>query len=265
VKILVTFAVDAEFGPWRKRHKFTRTRVGNMNCFSGTVGGIEADVLITGIGSRSESSAMAFFIMQSAPGQEYDACVSSGLTGALRSGHVIGEILAASRVIVKANSRESASTNGITANEALLRWAGECGATIGGPFLTVDHIVATVAEKLDLSGMAQAVEMESYHVLQAACVFGVRRIAIRAVSDLATEELPLDLGLLVDERGTVKIGAVVRQVLRRPMAIPALVRLGWNSQKSARSLARFLDKYFEKMSAFRLQVDASRVPIGTTT
>jgi nucleoside phosphorylase len=265
VKILVTFAVDAEFAPWRKRHKFARVRVGNMNCFRSTIAGIEVDVLITGMGSESESSAMAFFIMQSSPGQEYDACVSSGLTGALRSGHAIGEILAAPRVIVKANLQENATASGITANEALLRWAGECGATIGGPFLTVDHIVATAAEKLDLSATAEAVEMESYRVLQAACVFGVRRIAIRAISDLASEELPLDLGSMVDERGAVKIGAVVRQVLRRPMAIPGLVRLGWNSQKSARSLARFLDKYFVKMSAFRLQVDAARVPIGTTT
>jgi nucleoside phosphorylase len=259
VRILVTFAVDAEFAPWRKRHKFQRDRVGNMTFYRDLIAGIETDVLLTGIGKKNASGALTFLMMQTTgKSREYDVCVSAGLAGALRKGHSIGEILAAPRVINEKEVAERSNKSGISANGALLQWAGECGATAAGPFLTVDRLVATAAEKERLSEYAEAVEMESSEVLLGACVWGIRGIAIRAISDLENEDVPLDLTSAVSDEGTVRKGKVLRQVSRRPNAIPGLIRLAWNSNRSARALASFLDRYLVKMSEFRLQVDGWR-------
>jgi nucleoside phosphorylase len=263
VKILVTFAVDAEFAPWRKRHKFTPARVGNMTFYVGLIAGIETHVLLTGIGSKRAESVITFFILQG--DKEYEACISAGLAGALRVGHKIGEILAAPGVVEEKIIHESPEDGGIPANEPLLQLAKQCGATAAGKFLTVDHLVATVEEKTKLSAFAEAVEMESYAVVQSALMWVVRGIAIRAISDLEDENLALDLTSAISESGIVRKREVLRQVLRHPLAIPGLLRVGWNSQKSARSLARFLDRYVTALSGYRAQIEAVRMEMEPAT
>jgi adenosylhomocysteine nucleosidase len=263
VKILVTFAVDAEFAPWRKRHKFTAARVGNMTFHISSIAGIETHVLLTGIGSRRAESVLTFLLLQA--DKEYEACISAGLAGALRAEHRIGEILAAPRVVEEKTLHNSPENGGIPASEPLLQLAKQCGATSSGKFLTVDHLVATVEEKTKLSAFADAVDMESYAVVRSALAWVVRGIAIRAISDLATENLSLDLTSAIDDSGMVEKRKVLKEVLRHPLAIPGLVRLGWNSQKSARALARFLDRYVTALSKYRPEIEAVRTEMQPAT
>jgi hypothetical protein len=90
----------------------------------------------------------------------------------------------------------------------------------------------------------------------------VRGIAIRAISDLETENLALDLTSAINDSGIVEKREILKKVLRNPSAIPGLVRLGWNSQKSARSLARFLDRYVTALSKYRPEIEAVRMEMS---
>ena len=75
--------------------------------------------------------------------------------------------------------------------------------------------------------------MESLYVLAAAWQHGVRSIAIRAISDAADSNLPLDFDRVFSERGEVSVPKVIGQVVRRPGLLPGLLRLANESERAA--------------------------------
>jgi hypothetical protein len=81
-------------------------------------------------------------------------------------------------------------------------------------------------------------------------------IAIRAISDTADEDLPLDFGQVVTDSGDLSVARLAGQIIRNPSAIPGLVRLGRRSEEAAKRLADFLDAYMAAL-ACRPQVVAS--------
>jgi adenosylhomocysteine nucleosidase len=93
------------------------------------------------------------------------------------------------------------------------------------------------------------VDMESVYVLAAAWQHGARAIAIRAVSDAADSDLPLDFNRVFSERGGVSVPKVVGQLVRRPGRLPGLLRLANDSERAASALAQFLDAYLLQMEA----------------
>jgi nucleoside phosphorylase len=251
LKILVTFAVDAEFAPWRKRHGFESVIVGKLKAFRAVIRGVETNVLITGIGpSNAAASTMVYFIMQSAENEEMDACISAGLVGVLRPGHSIGKPLAARSVGMSLEDNKGSQPD-LLSNDLLLRLAAEHGVVPVEKFLTVDHIIQTAKEKLKLSQISEAVEMESYEVFKSAAAWGVPVVAIRSVSDLEGEDLPIDLSDAVDTQGQVSSLKVLLLVAKHPLAIPRFARFARNSRKAAFFLANFLDRYVSALDAHR--------------
>ena len=115
-------------------------------------------------------------------------------------------------------------------------------------FLTSDHVVRTVAEKKALAPFADAVEMESFGVLSAAAAQGKSAVAIRVISDDVRNDMPAIVDTAVDEMGNVKIAGVARYVVRHPLQLPALIRLGRDSKTAAEALAHFLEAFIKKLS-----------------
>ena len=72
-------------------------------------------------------------------------------------------------------------------------------------------MISTAEEKRYLGESADAVEMESFEVLRAAAASGVPAVAIRAISDLAGEDLPLGMNGIFTDEGQVSISRVVRK------------------------------------------------------
>ncbi|HZC66366.1 MAG TPA: hypothetical protein VE545_07315, partial [Candidatus Dormibacteraeota bacterium] len=106
-----------------------------------------------------------------------------------------------------------------------------------------EAIVATSLEKESLASTASVVEMESTHVLAAAQNRQIPAVAVRAISDIAEEDLPLDFNKIVDERGHLKVGGLLKEVALHPYRLPLLIRFGQHSRAAAVSLANFLDRY----------------------
>ena len=133
----------------------------------------------------------------------------------------------------------------ITADGGLLVAAEKSDIRVIERLLSSSNMVVTAEGKSRLGSMAEAVEMESFAVLTEATSRNVPAIAIRAISDAADEDLPMDFSRALDHEGKVNGSKVARSLARAPHKLPALLRLGCNSRRAAAKLAEFLDAYIQ--------------------
>jgi hopanoid-associated phosphorylase len=106
-----------------------------------------------------------------------------------------------------------------------------------GAIMASTRIVGTRAEKRALAeGGALAVDMESGAVAAVAREFGLPFLVLRAVADRADDEIPpAAAAALLPGQGA---RAFTLALMRRPQAVPALVRLGWRTGIGLRALSR---------------------------
>ena len=233
MRILVTFAVEAEFAPWRELRAFEKVRAEEMDYFSSEINGSRVDVLLTGVGGKKPWRELAGSLY----GSEIELCISSGLAGGLRADHKIAEILVAEKVLAPPKDINAFS------ERSLVDAAVTQGAKKVAAFYTTKHVVLTSAEKRRLGSIADAVEMESFDVLIEGGVFAEKIVAIRAISDTVDEDLPLDFNRVTDGAGDISIMRILGQIAGSPTVVPALVRFGQRSKSAAEALAVFLDRY----------------------
>ena len=249
MKILVTFAVDAEFAPWRKRNDFkvvSREFAGqdsSVKLYRAELDGVSVDVLLTGIGWSPAATASMVEELES---RKPDVCISSGLAGALAPEFHHGEILVAARVL------RSDTSGSLTTNFALMRAAVKSGATSVKTFVTNGGIVGDARSKQTMSSLGDAVEMESFHVLASVNAARIPSVAIRAVSDTVDQDLPMDFAEVVDRAGHVRWTKMARELGRHPGKISSLIQFGRGSRRAAEKLADFLDRYVREISKIRL-------------
>ena len=198
-------------------------------------GEAEIDVLLTGVGGKSAWLETTKIVWDG----DVDICISSGLAGALRPEHGLGDVLAAKEVQAVGWKRV------VHSDPKLVQVAREHGARVVDSFYSSEHVIVLASEKRELGKLADAVEMESGEVLYEASAFGAKGIAIRGISDTAGEDLPLDFNRVMTPAGEVSIPKVLGQVVRHPFSAPALVRFGNQSRMAAEKLCAFLDRYVE--------------------
>lgn len=240
MRILVTFALDNEFAPWRGMRGFRSGEWGGAEAYWAEIGGADVGVLLTGAGPRPAAAAVAKAI-RSGNGPIH-GCISSGLAGALRSEYRIGQVLAA-RAVFSETVPDDSTSRVLESSEALISFADECGATVVDRFYSAGRVIARAVDKKHLGAAADAVEMESFEIFRLAQGCGIPAVAIRAVSDAAEEDLPVDMNEVFSMNGQLSIPRVLGQVARHPHSLPGLWRLGQQSKRAAESLARFLDRY----------------------
>ena len=239
MRVLVTFALEAEFAPWRKLRGFERVAKGKAQFFRARIGDSEVNVVLTGVGGKNawlEASKVIW-------GGEVAICISSGLAGALRPDYHLGDVLAAKEVQAVGGRRV------VAADRQLLRLAEQHGARAVDSFYSAERVIGLASEKRELGKLADAVEMESGEVLYEAAAFGAKGIAIRGIGDRADEDLPLDFNRVMTSTGEVSIPRVLGQMVRHPLSTAALLRFGNQSRMAAEKLAAFLDRYVEAVAS----------------
>lgn len=154
-----------------------------------------------------------------------EVLVSFGVAGGLDPRLRAGDLLLPNRV--EPEEGPSFATDQ-TLVEGLREAAGKIGLTAGrGTLFGSDRVIAEVAEKAALhrkSG-AEAVDMESLAVAQAAQAAGVPFLVIRAVIDSAGHALPSSVIGSTDEGGRSRGGLVAARLCVRPWQIPDISRL----------------------------------------
>lgn len=241
MKILVTFALENEFAPWRAIREFRPEKWGEATAYVAQIGDANVGVVLTGAGPKQAGLEASKVIWG-----EHDsiaACISSGLAGSLKPEYPIAQILAARTVRSESSVRADLTTRVLQSSAALISFAAEFGANVVDQFYSADRVVSRSEEKRHLGARADAVEMESFEILLESAAFGIPAVAIRSISDTVDEDLPLDMNRIFSDAGQVSLPRVIGEVVRNPGAVPSLVRLGQNSKAAADSLARFLDGY----------------------
>jgi adenosylhomocysteine nucleosidase len=237
LKILVTFAVQPEFAAFRKLRDFAESRIGELSVFQSQIGRASVDVILTGMGPANATRAVNAALTASAP---YTFCISSGFCGALNADHSVGDVLVAESVAPVSRKKT------IECSSGLVTQAWSDGAKMVKTFLSSDEIIASAEEKAWLAPFADAVDMESFSVLEAARK--LPGVAIRVVSDRFDQDMPMDFSAAADGKGNVLIASVLKHVVMHPIQIPALIRLGRESRTAAQKLANFLAAYIKEIS-----------------
>ena len=113
---------------------------------------------------------------------------------------------------------------------------------VSGEISSSDRVVVTVEEKRRLREKTGAIaaEMEAGAVKKIAGEWGVPFYCIRAVSDTANEDMPLDFNLYRDRAGRFSLPKIALAAMSRPFTrIPALKRLEANCNVASESLGAF--------------------------
>jgi adenosylhomocysteine nucleosidase len=239
MKVLITFALANEFAPWRKLRRFERLSADSWDrIYTAAIGATDVRVVLTGAGRFAAQRALAH-AFDGSP----DLCIASGLSGGLKSSYVPGDVLVARTV------GDVAGTRLIQCDQEYVTSAGSAGGKVVDKFLVSSGVVSTAEEKQALSSSGDAVDMESLYVLAAAWQHGIRCVAIRAISDAADSNLPLDFDKVFSDRGEVSVPKVVGQVVRKPGRLLGLLRLANESEHAANTLAHFLEAYIQRLAS----------------
>lgn len=237
MKVLITYAVEAEFAPWRRLRDLEKVEINGIEVHRAQVGKSMVDFLVTGVGAMNAHRAAEAVISR-----EYSFCIAAGFAGALKSTIKVGDVVAAMKVQPCGSGRVAGCARNLV-------WDAKAdGAIEIATLLTADHVVRTAEEKASLAPFAAAVDMESYSIIAVAHTKKLPALAIRVISDSFNRDLPVQIDTMVDEKGRVSIGGVVRYVARHPMSLPAIIRLGRDSRTAADALAHFLEAYIKKLS-----------------
>jgi adenosylhomocysteine nucleosidase len=238
MRILVTFAVDAEFAPWRKLRRFEKRMRGALGSYSAAIAAAEVIVVLTGVGCRGDWLESVRGMADSS----FDICISSGLAGALRAGHKVGEVLVARSISI------ADTDGGVACDPELVAAAAASGAKVVEHFYTANQVVLRAEEKRELGKKADAVEMESEVIVRSAVALGAKAVAVRGISDEVDENLPLDFNRVATQSGAVSLPRVLGQVVQHPAAVPSLIRFGRRSRLAAEKLAEFVDRYVTRIA-----------------
>ena len=263
MRILVTFAVEAEFTPWRRRHAFELVSLPIAIGFQpqffyrGTVFENNVEVLLTGIGwDASKPDNGPRFVLRELLKNKPDICISSGLAGGLRSDLRCGDVVAAREVLLRTGGYP------IRSSPNLLAVAKDAGARVDLRQITEERIASKASAKAALSNFGDFVDMEGYHILQIVGGARVPAISLRAISDTVSEDLPPDLDRIVDRAGHVQTIPLLKFLARRPGRIGSLLTFGARSRDAAVSLADFLDRFLETADDDRFEAQAKRVAVN---
>jgi len=252
MRVLVSFATEREFQPWRKLRSFTECSLGpdtegrSLRGQATEVDGHRVHVVFTGIGNAHFDPNLPRLLKDTG----VELLISSGLAGALRGQWAPVSMVGPKRVGTVGGAA------GVPVSEGLANLAWQKGAQKVETLLTTDHVIAKQKEKVQLGALADAVDMESFEIVQACKTLGLPVVVVRAISDGAEEDLPLDFGTCLSPEGKIKALPLLKELLKQPWKIPALVRFGRQSQRAASRLAAFLDSYIQALSPELLRDEA---------
>jgi nucleoside phosphorylase len=183
-------------------------------------------LVANGPGSRRAGDAARAALSWRQPAAILSTGYCGGLVLALRA----SDIFVASEVIDLASGRRFPAASPHSNREH---------AT--GPLVSIDRVASTVREKRALAkDGAMAVEMEAGAVAVEAERTSIPFYCVRAISDTASENLPLDFNRYRDTYGRFDRKRIALSALFRPAAARGLLKLDSACRKASENLGEFL-------------------------
>jgi adenosylhomocysteine nucleosidase len=187
----------------------------------------------TGVGRKAAAAATNDAIALHRP----DWIISTGFAGSLNPTLRRGHILMADEVV-------DTEGRGLALGLQVDRAAVEASPSLHtGRLLTVDRLIHSAEEKQSLGSKhrALACDMETLAVAEVCQQQRVRFMSVRIISDAVDEELPKEIGRLLDQKSmAAKLGAATGAIFSRPSSVKDMWKLKEDAIKTADRLAKFL-------------------------
>jgi adenosylhomocysteine nucleosidase len=238
-RIAIMAATGRELAP--ARAALGNIRSGRLQAFRHEVGdadGVEGHLIETGIGAEAAYPAARAALDVLA----VDVVVSTGYAGALGPAG-IGELVMGTEVLNWTKGNQHVRFRNDHALLAMARDTADLAKTpwSQGAVVTVDNVMWRATEKQALGTVsgAIAVDMESAAIAQAAGERGVPFLLVRAVSDRADEDLPMDFNLWFAPFGPLRCSL---QILKHPSSVRGLYGMKRHADQASESLRRFFSR-----------------------
>jgi adenosylhomocysteine nucleosidase len=172
--------------------------------------------------------------------------LSIGFAGGLTDELQIGDVVVANRIVDTAAAADDDEA-GLKINFKM-QPDPKRGLYVG-TLATAAHIVRTADEKRELHQRtgAMAVDMESLAVAQACRERKVKFLAVRGITDDNRSDLPTEVLSVLGGTGTIRTGAVVGALWKRPSSYKDLWRLRQNAHLAGERLALYLVSMLKQM------------------
>ncbi len=228
MKLLFVAADRMEFSGLLARAKKVRRASPALDwARAAELAGNELMLVANGVGKKRAAAAVDAALLHFQP----DAVVSTGFCGALDPALQIADVVVATEVI-DGDCRLPAET--LPGRRA-------------GPVCSVDYVAQTAVQKARLRELgAVAVEMEAAGVAARALASKLPFFCVRAVTDLASEDMANDFNAALRPDGHFATMTILRRSFRHPAArLPELLRLQRRCARAAESLGElFADSRF---------------------
>jgi len=243
VDIGLVAALPIEVGPLRERLGETRTYADpeghKRPVIEGALQGRPVALIVAGVGRRSATKGALRLI----EGHRPRWILSIGFAGALNPDLTLNDLLLPTEVL----RADDPGVHYRVSFEAPASTDAKRFPFRSGRLATVDRIVRTASEKRELRERlnADAVDMESSAVAALCEQRAVRFMAVRAISDDATTDLPPEVLSVLGPTGGFRLGATLGALWNRPSSVSDLWKLRERAGSAADRLAESLPKLLE--------------------
>jgi adenosylhomocysteine nucleosidase len=214
-----------------------RIKIDGVSCFTGRRAGRVYWLVATGIGPGAANTVASTVLNR----QKAALAVSTGLAGALAPEAAVGDVVLATSVMSGTFDGGWQGSGALACDDTLLRGPRVASTSIGvavksGAIVSLSTVLCHAADKQHLGRVtgAIAVDMESVAIGIVAKRHAVPFTVVRAISDVAGENLPLDFNMFLKPWGWVRgMGAVITA----PSSVVGLNRLRRQSRLAMDRLA----------------------------
>jgi adenosylhomocysteine nucleosidase len=232
--ILVCFALKEEAAPFQKMAAGTTVAAAQA-----------ASVLITSIGRKNAERSVREFLTINSPKLILTCGFAGGLNPDLKLGEVVFELTDRRGELHEPQTEnESGARSARPSESSSLREKLLVAGAKPVKFFCADRVVTTTVEKKKLRTEtgADAVEMESAAIHAVCRERGIPCATVRVISDIASEDLPLDFNQLSKPDWSLNYGKLALIIAKSPGKIGALMRLQKRCRFAAERLADVLSK-----------------------
>ena len=231
-RIAIVAAMEEELHSLRQRlGSAQRLALASGSAVGGRLASREVLLVETGEGAAAAEEGLEALLKE----QDVEALLVVGVAGALSPDLAGGDLVVASSVRDQEGELEAPDT-------ALLQRALGSERVVRGGVVSVDKIVVEPAAKHELwqsvgGGAFQVVDLESATYARMAVERDIPYLVLRAVSDTATEDLPLDFNAFRTPDGRIHRGKVARHLIFHPHLVGPLKDLRSRLRECAVSMA----------------------------
>ena len=213
-----------------------------------SVAGHEFLLVQSGVGFDNAARATEMLIRDEHP----DLLISTGFCGGIAPGLQVGDVVVAKMIVIanEGGFEEIPVPLSSIGQTFVARQTAVGKKVVGGVFVSTSAITS----KKRLAGMLPGhypnpvVEMESAAIAIIAVENSIPLLAVRAVSDIASEELGFSLDEFCDhDLRRIRPHKVLLTALRKPRIIPQLIGLSRSSRRAAESLTAALSRLFNAL------------------